>query len=152
MNKLLKIYKLIDRGHPTFLEILRGVKNDIANGLDERRCLRNMYKVFPSYFSLSRGYAMLHVSFIPKGSDSLKEMINIDKHLLSGSYKRVCNIGADDNSFSCTYKHKKNGTVYVYVFMDNTCDIEIEMIKTTVMKPKLTGLCAKVLQDINIIN
>ena len=160
LNKIKKLYAKIDKGDPSWLSIFKSIRIKIEISFrfpfrewKKDRSRNKLIKIImPDYVSLRNGWIFLHKSSIPEGSDAIMELRKIVNILNTNGFEKSEKIKADmndigHNSFSSYFKHNKYGGLYLIVYFSNTCDIKYK--KETVKTLKLTGMCAKVLEELN---
>ena len=65
----------------------------------------------------------------------------------SHGFVKKLKITSDDNSFYSSYNHEVYGCADIHIYIDDFCDIEyIDVMK---QEPVMTGMCAKVLEELN---
>jgi len=157
---LTKIYKKFDKGDPSWLSFFKSIRIEISFKFPfkEWKKARGMDKliktIMPDYVSLSnKGWIFLHEYKIPKGSDPVLELKKLIGILKANGFKKSQKIEADmdkelgNNSFSSRFEHDLYGGVYLHIYFSDSCDIEY--VEETIKKPQITGICEKVLEELN---
>ena len=146
------IYNKIDKGEPKWILIFKRLVFKIRIPVKEFRWerARNVFmkSITPSYCCYDTGNMLfLHTHSIPKNSNAIMEVKKIKELLEANGFVKQKKITIDEDSYNVEFFHKIHKIIYLYVWMDEMCDIDY--IDVVEQKPIVTGMCAKVLEELN---
>jgi len=148
------IYNKIDKGEPKWILIFKRLvfKIDIQIPVKyfiwERARNKFLKSILPLYCKYESGQLIfLHTNQIPKGSNAIMEVKILKELLEANGFVKDRKIGTDEDAYNVSFFHKIYKNVFLYVYMDEMCDIEY--IDVVEQKPIVTGMCAKILEELN---
>lgn len=141
----------IDRGEPTWLSLFGLIRFRISIPIKyiykRRQRRKYLLSFLPDYYSFSYDMGFLHTHKIPENSNAILEVKKLKILMESHGFVKDTKIISDENFFQNNYKHEKYGSIDIHIYIDDFCDIEyIDVVK---QEPVMTGMCAKVLEELN---
>ena len=149
-----EIYNKIDRGEPKWIKLYKssfiGIKIEIPFKHHRYQRAKSLYlkSILPEYCNYSSGdYVFIHPHNIPDGSNAIMEVKKMKELLESKGFEKKTRATNDEDSYSIDFFHKIHKNIKMFVYMDEMCDIEY--IDVVEQKPIVTGMCAKILEELN---
>ena len=141
----------IDKGEPSWLSLFGEIRFRISIPIKyiykKRQKRKYLLSFLPSYYKFCWEMLFLNISNIPENSNAILEVKKLKTLMESHGFVKYCKITSNEDTFRSNYKHKKYGSIDIYIYIDDFCDIEyIDVVK---QKPVMTGMCAKVLEELN---
>ncbi len=146
-----RLYGFIDKGEPSWLSLFGLIRITITIPIKSiyrmRQKRKYLLSFLPSYYKIYYEMFFLHTDKIPKNSNAVLELKKLKILMENHGFMKDSKITSDEDTFRSSYTHNKHGQISMFIYIDDFCDIEyVDVMK---QEPVMTGMCAKVLEELN---